>query len=117
METDEVRLPNTFHARVSSAPDRSSATIVFSKVAGSGAATIAATSARCSAMPASSASRQCSGLMSPNGGRPNGSGDGRRRGLSGDTGAVSTALIAAIRSRPSGPHRDHVPSDGGVSRA
>ena len=83
VDTDEERLPRTALARRSSRPDRSSATTVFSNVGGSAEPVIAATSARCSAMPASTASRQCSSVMSANGGSSNGSGDGRSSGLAG----------------------------------
>ena len=88
-----------------------------SKPGGSSEPTIVATSARCSAIPASSASRQCSGVMSPNGGSPNGSGEGTNSGLAGVTGELSAALIAAHPApwrRPpwSGPLRRSVEAGG-----
>jgi hypothetical protein len=86
-------LPNTLDARVSSAPDRSIATTVFSNVGSSAEPTMAAISVRCSAIPASSASRQCSAEMPANGGSRNGSSETVSSGLSADTEAVSTALI------------------------
>jgi hypothetical protein len=94
VDTDDVRLPKTLQARVSSSPDRSRTTIVFSKVGGSAEPTIAAISDRCSVIPASSASRQCSAEISANGGSANGSGEALPRGLSADTATASTALIA-----------------------
>ena len=48
---EPTRVKNTAETRRRIAPDRSSATIVFSNVGGSGSAVIASTSARCSAMP------------------------------------------------------------------
>jgi hypothetical protein len=50
---------NTADTRCRVCPERSRATRVFSKVAGSGSAVTAATSARCSAIPAANASRKC----------------------------------------------------------
>jgi hypothetical protein len=52
---EELSTKNTVLARVSSWPERSSATMVFSKVGAALLLAIAATSWRCSAMPASSA--------------------------------------------------------------
>src|SRR4051794_144356 len=82
VDRDDARLPNTSPARDSSRPERSSATTVFSKVGGSSEPTIAPTSARWWAMPASSASRQCSRVMAANGGSSNGRDDGEARGVS-----------------------------------
>src|SRR3954447_2348443 len=114
VDTDEARLPNTSPARLSSRPERSSATTVLSKVGGSSEPMIAATSARCSTIPASSASRQCSSVMPANGGSPNGSDDGAASGLSaesaGRAGAGSEALIGDNYRPPTGRHRDQVPS-------
>ena len=53
VDTDDARFPNTAQARLSSRPDRSSATTVLSNVGSSPESTMAATSARCSAIPAS----------------------------------------------------------------
>jgi hypothetical protein len=48
-------LKNAAAARASSRPDRSSGTSVFSTVAGAGSVAIRSISARCSAIPATSA--------------------------------------------------------------
>src|SRR4051794_18501636 len=119
VDTDEARLPNTRPARLSSRPERSSATTVFSKVGGWSEPTIAATSARCSAMPASSASRQCSRGPPANGGRATGSDDGEASGLSAErtgTGAGSGALIGHNYCPPTGGHHNQVPSPREPSR-
>jgi hypothetical protein len=97
--TEEARLWNTAPARRYSRPDRSSATTVFSNDGGSGDPTTAATSARCSAIPASSASRQCSRVTSAKGGSCSGSVEGSSSGLSAD-GAVE-AGTEPIHHRPS----------------
>ncbi len=60
---DHDSTENTARTRRSTAPERSSATTVFSNVAGAGSATIAATSARCRAMPSMWAGRKCSSRM------------------------------------------------------
>ncbi len=52
----ETRVKKDAAARCSSCPERSMASAVFSKVAGSGSSTMAWISARCSARPASTAS-------------------------------------------------------------
>ena len=52
----ETRVKKDAAARCRSCPDRSMASAVFSKDAGSGVSTIAWISARCSARPASTAS-------------------------------------------------------------
>jgi hypothetical protein len=62
-------LPNTLLARVNSSPERSIATIVFSKVGGAGFFAIASICLRCAAMPASSAGLKCSSLILSKGGR------------------------------------------------
>ncbi len=52
---DWLRLKKAREVRVSSAPDFSIATMVFSKVGGAGSCAMASTSFRCSAMPFSKA--------------------------------------------------------------
>jgi hypothetical protein len=61
-------LPNTALARVSSSPERSIATIVFSNVGCSGLFAIASISLRWIAMPASSAGLKCSFAILSSGG-------------------------------------------------
>ena len=56
--------------------------MVFSKVGGSGLPAIAAISASCSANARSNAGPKCSGLISPNGGTPNGVVQVLKNGLS-----------------------------------
>lgn len=55
--SEDAWLKNTAETRSSRAPDLSSASIVFSKVGGSGFSAIASTSASCSAMPCSNSRR------------------------------------------------------------
>ena len=55
---------------------------MFSNLGSSGSATIASSSASCSAMPRSNAGAKWSSVMSANGGRPYGSVLGSKKGLS-----------------------------------
>ena len=57
VDIDWARLEYTSSTRSSVRPDRSSASMVFSNVGSLGSSTTAATSARCSANPASNAGR------------------------------------------------------------
>src|SRR5579884_2144821 len=76
------RLWNTPSTRRSNRSLRSSASIVFVKLGGSGADAIAATATRSSAMARSNAAGKCSGLMRSNGGVPNGVSQVSKNGLS-----------------------------------
>jgi hypothetical protein len=79
----EDRFEKTALTFASSSPVASSASIVLAKVAARGSFAIASTSLRCWAT-ASCARRKCSGLMSWNGGTPNGVVHSLRSGLAGD---------------------------------
>ncbi len=77
----EVRHQNTRRTRSRVRPERSSATMVFSNVGGVSAPAMAATSASCSAIPASRAGRKCSSAMSAKGGSWYGRSLATRNGL------------------------------------
>ena len=68
----DCRFENTGLTFASSSPAFSSASIVFANVGGCGLFAIASISLRCCAMPSLIAGRKCSGLISSNGGTPNG---------------------------------------------
>ena len=85
----DVRHQNTRRTRSRIRPERSSATIVFAKVAGESLWAIASTSASCSAIPASSAGRKCSMVMSANGGSRYGRSLAVRNGLSGPVSGIT----------------------------
>ena len=85
----EVRHQNTRRTRSRIRPERSSATMVFTKVGRASRWAITATSASCSAMPASRPVRKCSILMSANGGSSYGSVLATKNGLSGPVSEVT----------------------------
>jgi hypothetical protein len=90
---EPTRVKKAAETRRRIAPDRSSATSVFSKVGGSGSAVMASTSARCSAIPASKAGWKCSSRIASKSGNRNGSGLGARNGL------ITRASIGSRRGR------------------
>ena len=85
----EVRHQNTRRTRSRMRPERSSATIVFAKVAGVSRSAITATSASCSAIPASRPGRKCSMVMSAKGGSSYGRSLAVKKGLSGPVSEIT----------------------------
>jgi hypothetical protein len=69
VDSDPTSTKKTAEIRRSAAPDRSSATTVSSNVGEPGRATIAATSARCSAIATSNASAKCSSWIAVKSGK------------------------------------------------
>ena len=97
---EPTRVKNTAETRRRIAPDRSSATSVFSNVGGCGSAVIASTSARCSAIPAANAGRKCSSRIASKSGNSNGSGLGREERVGHPREHRHAAEVAAsLRSR------------------